>query len=262
MKFCSLYSGSSGNCLYLEDKDTKILIDAGVSGKRIEENLKRIQVNPEEISALLISHDHIDHIKGVGVLSRRYNIPIYANQGTWDVAQRSLGKISPNNMLVFHSNQELIINGLSIFPYRIHHDAVEPVGFSINNGKSKIGIITDTGKVSDEIVGYLEDCDLAIIESNYDEGMLKVGRYPYYLKKRIIGNEGHLSNEDASKMILQLVKKGLKRVLLAHLSEENNFPELAYETTKSLLVENDVKVQKDVVLEVASRYTPSTIYSF
>ncbi len=262
MKFCSLYSGSSGNCLYLEDNDTKILIDAGVSGKRVEENLKKIQVRPEEISALLITHDHIDHIKGVGVLSRRYNIPIYANQGTWDVAQKGLGKISPENMVIFHSNQEVIINGLSILPFHIHHDAKEPVGFSVRNGKNKIGIITDTGKVTAEIMVCLQDCDLAIIESNHDVGMLKVGRYPYYLKKRILGDEGHLSNEDASKIILKLVKNGLKKVLLAHLSEENNFPELAYETTSSLLVENNVKVQKDVMLEVASRFTPSTIYSF
>lgn len=262
MKFCSLYSGSSGNCLYLEDKNTKILIDAGVSGKRVEENLKKIQVKPEEITALFISHDHIDHIKGVGVLSRRYNIPIYANQGTWDAAQKVLGKISPDNMVVFHSNKEVTVNGLSIMPFLIHHDAKEPVGFTIKNEKNKIGIITDTGKVTDKITECLQDCDLAVIESNHDVGMLKVGRYPYYLKKRILGTEGHLSNDDASEMILELVNKGLKKVLLAHLSEENNFPELAYETTSSLLVENNVKVQKDVMLEVASRFTPSTIYSF
>ena len=262
MKFCSLYSGSSGNCLYLEDKDTKILIDAGVSGKKIEENLKKIYVKPEEIDAVFVSHDHIDHTKGVGVFSRRFDIPIYANRGTWEVALKGLGKISPKNMVVFHSNQEVYINGLCILPFPIHHDAGEPVGFSIENGKTKIGIITDTGKITEEILWSLKNCDLAVIESNHDVEMLKVGRYPYYLKKRILGNEGHLSNEDASKTILKLVEKGLRKVLLAHLSEENNFPELAYETTKSLLVENNVKVQKDVMLEVASRFTPSTIYSF
>lgn len=261
MRFCSLYSGSSGNCLYLEDNDTKILIDAGVSGKRIEENLKSIQVKPEEISALLITHDHIDHTKGVGVLSRRYNIPVYANQGTWDVASKSLGKIAPENVVVFHSNHEIVIDGLSILPFLIYHDAGEPVGFTITNGQSKIGIITDTGKVTEEIMMNLQNCDLAIIESNHDVQMLKVGRYPYYLKKRILGNEGHLSNEDASNMILALVKKGLRKVLLAHLSEENNFPELAYETTSSLLVANNVVIQKDVMLEVASRFTPSTMFS-
>lgn len=261
MKFCSLYSGSSGNCLYLEDNDTKILIDAGVSGKKIEQNLKKIDVKPEEITALLITHDHTDHIKGVGVLSRRFHIPVYANAGTWDIAEKALGKISPENRIVFYSDQEVYLNGLCILPFPIHHDAGEPVGFSITNGKSKIGIITDTGKITNEIQWCLKDCDLAVIESNHDVEMLKVGRYPYYLKKRILGNEGHLSNEDASKTILELVKKGLRKVLLAHLSEENNFPELAYETTSSLLVENNVKVQKDVMLEVASRFTPSTIYS-
>lgn len=261
MKFCSLYSGSSGNCLYLEDGSTKILIDAGVSGKSIEKNLKHIDVNPEEINALLLTHDHIDHIKGAGILSRRYNIPIYANQGTWDIALKSLGKIAGQNMVVFTSNQEICINNLCILPFSIHHDAKEPVAFTITNGKSKVGILTDTGEVTQDMTECLSDCDLAIIESNHDVEMLKVGPYPYYLKKRILGGNGHLSNNDASQAILGLVQKGLKYVILAHLSQENNFPELAYETTYALLTENKVKVQKDVLLEVAGRYAPSTVFS-
>lgn len=262
MKFCSLYSGSSGNCSYLEDGDTKILIDAGVSGKRIEENLKKIQVNPQELTGLLLSHDHIDHTKGAGVLSRRYDIPIYANSGTWNVASTCLGKIKPENKVTFESDKELLIDGLSILPFTISHDAGEPVGFSITNGKRKISIVTDTGEMSSSIMKHIEDVDLAIIESNHDVDMLKAGSYPYHLKRRILGEKGHLSNEVAASAILELVEKGLRRVLLAHLSEENNFPELAFETTSSLLTKNKVKIQKDVTLEVASRFTPSTIFSF
>ncbi|MPW25278.1 MBL fold metallo-hydrolase [Alkalibaculum sp. M08DMB] len=262
MKFCSLYSGSSGNCLFLEDNNTKILIDGGVSGKKIVENLKQIDVKPEEIDALLITHDHIDHTRGVGILSRRYNIPIYSNQGTWDIASKSLGKIAADNCIIFKSNNELCINGLSIMPFLIHHDAGEPVGFSITNGKQKIGIITDTGEVTEGILSNLQECDLVMIESNHDVQMLKVGRYPYYLKKRILSKIGHLSNEDAAEIILRLVNEGLNKVILAHLSEENNFPELAFETTSSLLTQNNIKVQKDVVLEVASRFNPSTLFSF
>lgn len=262
MKFCSLYSGSSGNCLYLENGDTKILIDAGVSGKRIEENLKKIQVDPHELTALLLSHDHVDHTKGAGVLSRRYNIPIYANSGTWEVASTCLGKISPENRIVFASNQELTLNGLSVIPFSISHDAGEPVGFSITNGKNKISIVTDTGEISSDIMERIRDSDLAIIESNHDVDMLKAGPYPYPLKRRILGEKGHLSNEVAASAVLELVEKGLRRVMLAHLSEENNFPELAFETTNSLLTRNKIKVQKDVSLEVAPRFAPSTVFSF
>ncbi|WP_369695468.1 MBL fold metallo-hydrolase [Alkalibaculum bacchi] len=262
MRFCSLYSGSSGNCSYLEDGDTKILIDAGVSGKRIEENLKKIQVNPQELSGLFLSHDHIDHTKGAGVLSRRYNIPIYANSGTWDVASTCLGKIRSENRVVFASDEELILNGLSILPFSISHDAGEPVGFSITNGKNKISIVTDTGEINSSILERIVNSDLAVIESNHDVDMLKAGPYPYPLKRRILGEKGHLSNEVAASAILELVEKGLKKVLLAHLSEENNFPELAFETTSSLLTKNKIKIQKDVTLEVASRFTPSTVFSF
>ena len=262
MKFCSLYSGSSGNCLYLEDGHTKLLIDAGVSGKKIEENLKKINFNPDELTALLLSHDHIDHTKGAGVLSRRYDIPVYANDGTWQIASKCLGKIAPKNKIIFTSNEELIIDGLSVMPFSISHDAGEPVGFAITNGKNKISIMTDTGETNDKMMMHLEDSDLAIIESNHDEEMLKVGPYPYSLKRRILSGKGHLSNDTAAKTILELVQKGLRRVLLAHLSEENNFPELAYETTCSLLVGNNVKIQEDVSLEVAPRFAPSSIFTF
>lgn len=261
MKFCSLYSGSSGNCLYLEDKNVKILIDAGLSGKKIESALKEMHIQPEEIDAILVSHDHQDHIKGAGVISRRYNIPIYANEGTWSVAAKGLGKISEENIKVFKTEECVFIDDLCIFPFEINHDAKEPVGFTLENTKKKISIVTDTGIITEDILGKIMDSDLVIIESNHDIEMVKVGRYPYYLKRRVLSNRGHLSNDDAAKTILNLVEHGLKNVLLAHLSEENNFPELAFETTRSLLSENNITVNADVVVEVASRFYRSSIFN-
>lgn len=261
MKFCSLYSGSSGNCLYVEEGDTKIIIDAGVSGKKIESALKTINVSAEEINGLLVTHDHIDHTKSLGVLSRRYNIPIYANNGTWAVARPSLGKLSDENIRVFKTMNTLCIGDLNIDSFPVVHDAGEPVGFSIHNGYKKISIITDTGIITDDIFTSISNSDLLFIESNHDVEILKLGRYPYYLKKRILGDHGHLSNDAAANTILQLVLKGLRKIVLAHLSEENNFPELAYETTTVLLRENNVSVGDEVNVEVASRFNPSSIYN-
>ncbi|MFZ7132886.1 MAG: MBL fold metallo-hydrolase [Eubacteriales bacterium] len=261
MKFCSLYSGSSGNCLYIEDEDTKIIIDAGLSGKKIESALKSIDISPLDIDALLVSHDHIDHTKGLGVLSRRYNIPIYANGGTWQAVRSSLGKLVEENIQVFNTHKIVNIGNLNIKPFPVVHDACEPVGFNIYNHNKKVSIITDTGMITEEILLHIKNSDLVLIESNHDIELLKVGRYPYYLKKRILSNYGHLSNEDAAKTILQLVKQGLRKVVLAHLSEENNFPELAYETTTSLLRENGIIIDKDVYVEVASRFKPSNVYN-
>lgn len=260
MKFCSLYSGSSGNCLYMEYKDTKIIIDAGVSGKKIEKSLESIGVSPRELNALLVTHDHIDHTKSLGVLSRRYNIPIYANEGTWKIVGAYLGKLMDENIRVFDTQREISIGSLNIKPFLVEHDAEEPVGFSISSEKNKVSIITDTGTITEEIFSNIKNSDLVLIESNHDVEMLKAGRYPYYLKRRVMGNKGHLSNSDAANTILQLVNEGLKKVLLAHLSEENNFPELAYETTASLLKENHIIIDKDVFIEVAPRHTPSSLH--
>lgn len=262
VRFCSLASGSSGNCHLINDKDNFILIDAGLSGKQIENKLKEVDVDPKSLSAILVSHEHSDHINGVGILSRRYNIPIYANTGTWEGMGCKIGKIKEENIRNFVSNEDFYIGDFNIRPYRISHDANEPVGFSIKKKDIKISIATDLGYISEDVIGEIEGSNLVILESNHDEEMLKAGSYPYSLKRRVLSNMGHLSNEAAGNAIVELVHKNVKSILLAHLSKENNFPELAIATVKNILENKKIIVGRDIELDLLYRDRVSNIYQF
>ncbi len=262
VRFCSLASGSSGNCHLINDDKQFILIDAGLSGKQIENKLKEVDVDPKNISAILVSHEHSDHISGVGILSRRYNIPIYANNGTWDGMECKIGKINEANINFFKTNENFSIGDFNIKPYTISHDANEPVGFSIEKNNIKISIATDLGYISDNIIEEISGSNLLILESNHDEEMLKAGSYPYSLKRRVLSNIGHLSNEAAGNAIVELVSKNVKSILLAHLSKENNFPELAIATVKNILESKKIMIGKDVELDLLHRDRVSNIYQF
>lgn len=262
MFFCSLASGSSGNCHLINDGENSILIDAGLSGVRIENKLKEIDIDPKSLIAILVSHEHSDHICGVGVLSRRYNIPIYANKGTWDGMDTKIGEIREDNTKYFNSAGEFNIKDFNIRPYDISHDANEPVGFSIEKDNIKISIVTDLGHIDKNIIEQVGDSDLVVLESNHDEEMLKVGRYSYYLKRRILSDVGHLSNEAAGNAIIDLVEKNVRSILLAHLSRENNFPELAVATVKNILDDRKIIIGEDVDLDLAHRDKVSNIYRF
>lgn len=253
MKFCSLYSGSSGNSLFISNNNTKLLIDAGLSGVKIQSALKAIGENPNELCGILVTHEHCDHIHGLGVLSRRFDIPIFANEDTWDAMIRDLGKIAPHNVKIFDFESTLVLEDLEIKAFKTSHDAVASAGFSINNGKKFLGIATDSGMITAEMMESLLGCDLVVLESNHDPSMLEAGRYPFYLKQRIKSDFGHLSNEIAGNMALALVKAGTEQLVLAHLSEENNYPLLAYETTSRILAGAGVVLEKDVILTVAKR---------
>ncbi|NTW71632.1 MAG: MBL fold metallo-hydrolase [Eubacteriaceae bacterium] len=259
MRFCSLYSGSSGNCLYVEGSYGKILVDAGLSGIKISSALKEIDVSIQEVNGILITHDHSDHIKGAGILSRKYNIPLYLNEGTWNIIKDQVGKVKDENVKIFDSSKSFDIEDLHIKPFPINHDASEPVGFAVYCEKNKVSIVTDTGTVDEVIYSHVMESDLLVMESNHDVNMLMAGRYPYFLKKRIQGDLGHLSNECAAEIIVSLAEQGLNRVVLAHLSDENNFPQLALETTMNQLRAN--KMEDEISVEVASRYTRSNIYN-
>ncbi|KNZ41947.1 MBL fold metallo-hydrolase [Acetobacterium bakii] len=259
MKFCSLYSGSSGNSLFISNNETKLLVDAGLSGIKIQNALKTIGENPSEICGILVTHEHSDHIHGLGVLSRRFDLPIYANQETWDAMADGLGKIAPHNMRTFDFEQAFSLMDFEIKAFKTSHDAVASAGFSINNGKKRLGIATDSGLITTEMMETLPGCDLVVLESNHDPSMLEAGRYPFYLKQRIKSDFGHLSNEIAAKTALELVKTGTKKLVLAHLSEENNYPLLAYETTACILTGAGVVLEKDVTLCVAKRSGVSEI---
>lgn len=256
--FRSLYSGSSGNCLLVQTSNTKILIDAGESAKKITSALSLVNINPSEIDAILVTHEHSDHVKGLGTFSKKYNIPVYANSKTWDAMCEQSSKISDNNIKKFTIEENFEIGDLKIHPFKIPHDAANPSGFNLINNNDKISIATDIGHITSNIVHKLEDSSFVLLESNYDPEILKCSSYPYLLKKRISGPNGHLPNEEAGKIISYLMNYGLKQVMLGHLSKENNFPELAYKTVVEKIIENNMDSNK-IKINVANRYEPSPL---
>ena len=237
MEFASIASGSSGNCLYTGNDDTHILIDAGISKKRIVEGLSSFGVDPWDIDALLITHEHADHIKGLGVMARKYKIPIYATRGTlMEIKKiRSLGEIDPSLFREIRAGDDFQIKNLNIHSFSIPHDARDPVSYRVEDAHFRIGTATDLGYYDQTILDALRGCDVLYIEANHDIRMLETGPYPYQLKIRILGNYGHLSNESSGQMIGSLLHERLRQVVLGHLSKENNFPELALQAVKGEL---------------------------
>lgn len=254
VEFATIASGSSGNSVYIGTEKTKILIDAGISGKKVQDGLKKIDLHGGDIDAIFVTHEHIDHVSGIGVLSRRFNIPVYATEGTWNSMPNSIGEISLKNKKVVYSEESCIINDLCIHPFDIPHDAAQPVGYSVFAGKYKLAVATDIGHVTDDILDNITDCNILLLESNHDVEMLKSGSYPYPLKRRILGDKGHLSNENAGKLIVKIMNDKLSNVILGHLSLENNTPDVAYETVKSVLEEEGIEVGNFLNLYMASRY--------
>lgn len=255
LKFCSLYSGSSGNCLFVSSNNTKILIDCGTSCKKICDGLASINSSIDEIDAILVTHEHSDHVQSLGMISKKFNIPVYANKETWDAMPKQKEKISEENILFFENDKDFHIDDLTIHPFSTPHDAANPCGFNIHNGKRKISIATDLGHMDDKIFNNLQGSSFILLESNYDPEILKVSKYPFHLKQRIAGPHGHLSNATAGKTISALMKKDLKEVMLGHLSKENNFPELAYQTVAEELMQAGADIS-NIKLSVANRNEP------
>lgn len=256
--FCSLYSGSSGNCLFIQTSNTKILIDAGESSKKISNALSSINIDPNNIDAILITHEHSDHVKGLGTFSKKYNIPVYANSKTWDAMSEQSSKISDKNIKKFTIEENFEIGDLKIHPFKIPHDAANPCGFNIFYNNQKLSIATDIGHMTSSIARKLEDSSFILLESNYDPQILKCSSYPYTLKQRIAGPNGHLPNIDAGKTISYLMNSGLKEVMLGHLSKENNFPELAYQTVVNELISAN-KDSSKIKISIADRLKTSSI---
>ncbi len=258
LKFCSLYSGSSGNCLFVSTNNTKVLIDCGTSCKKICEGLASIDSSIEDIDAILVTHEHSDHVQGLGMVSKKFNIPVYANLETWNAMEKQKEKISEKNIKLFENDKDFLLNDLTIHPFTTPHDAANPCGFSIHNGKKRLSIATDLGYMDNRIFEQLQNSSFVLLESNYEPELLDASKYPYHLKQRIKGPNGHLSNETAGKTISELMKKDLKEVILGHLSKENNFPELAYKTVAEQLMNNNSDINT-IKLSVASRNTPGKI---
>lgn len=260
LRFCSLFSGSTGNSLLVQSDSTSILIDAGVSAKRIVEALAELEIPIGSISGILVTHEHSDHIKGLGTLSKKYNIPVFANIKTWQAMPLEKDKINCENQKIISFDSEFSIGDLNIISFPIPHDAACPCGYNILNSGKKISIATDIGHISSDIMPYLENSCFALIESNYDTEVLRYSSYPARLKARISGPNGHLSNSTCGKLIGHLMKSGLNSVMLGHLSKENNFPELAYETVIEELHNSNIDSSK-INVTVANRDYPSKFIS-
>ena len=225
LAICILASGSRGNAVYVSGGSTSILIDAGLSGIEIERRLNSKGLYPEDLDAILVSHEHTDHIQGVGVLSRRFNLPVFISSKTEKAAVSQLGNVRV--IKNFECGSPFIINDLSIHPFSISHDAEDPSGFTVNQNGTKIGIATDLGIATSMVKEHLKGCSLLILEANHDEDMLINGPYPWPIKQRIKSRTGHLSNEASKNLLKEVQHDRLKYVILAHLSETNNTPQKA-----------------------------------
>lgn len=256
-KFCNLCSGSSGNCSLVCTNNVNILIDCGTTQKKILNSLEELGKNIQQIDGIIVTHEHTDHIKSLGSLSKKYNIPIYANKKTFDNMTEQTNLISETNKKIFNTNDYFEIGDLKIHPFLIPHDAAEPCGFNIFNTNKKISIATDIGHMTNEILHKLEGSAFLLLESNYEPEILKYAKYPYYLKRRIAGPNGHLSNQEAGSTIIKLISSGVNNFLLGHLSQQTNFPELAYKTVMDEIIEN--KVVNNFILNVANRDKPNNI---
>ncbi|NCB91329.1 MAG: MBL fold metallo-hydrolase [Clostridia bacterium] len=232
MRLCSIASGSSGNCIYVGSDTTNILIDTGISGKKVEFGLNSLDLTVKDLNGIFVTHEHSDHIKGLGVIARKCGVPIYATSGTIAAIKESnsLGKMPEGIFREIQEDEVCQVGDLAVHPFHISHDAAQPVGYRVDNGGHSVGVATDMGVYDDYIVSQLKGLDALLLEANHDVNMLQVGGYPYYLKRRILGERGHLSNETAGQLLCQLLHDNMKAVFLGHLSKENNYEALAYET--------------------------------
>jgi phosphoribosyl 1,2-cyclic phosphodiesterase len=265
MRFTSIASGSSGNCTYVGSDNTHILIDAGVSKKRIEEGLNQLDLTLSDIGAIFVTHEHVDHISALHTILKKYNIPIYATGGTIAGIRNSDKKneMSCSRFIQVFADKKVEVGDMIIDPMTISHDALEPCGYRIYCEGKKVGVATDLGCYTDYTVNCLKDCDALLLEANHDVRMLQTGPYPYQLKRRILGDKGHLSNEKSGELLCRLLNDRIKGIFLGHLSKENNLPELAYETVRVEIEMGDNPFSaNDFPLMVAKRSELSPVLEF
>ncbi len=264
LNFCSIASGSSGNCSYIGTENTHILVDAGISGKKVENGLQKLGLKCSDLSAIFITHEHSDHVKGLGVLARRYGIPIFCTEGTKGALEH-ISQVGEIDKTLFHrvkSDESVLVGDIQVLPFAISHDAAEPVAYRIESDGKSIGFATDLGVYDSYIVDHLQNLDMILLEANHDVRMLQVCSYPYHTKQRILGAKGHLANETAGRLLNEILHEGLQKVLLGHLSLENNFPQLAYETVRSEIVMGDTGFSAEQFqIEVAKREENSSLIS-
>ncbi len=262
LELCAIASGSSGNCICVGSDNTHVLIDAGVSGKRIETGLNEIDLKTSEMQGILVTHEHIDHIAGLGVLARRYGIPIFATEKTINAIEntKSVGKIDADLFQIIKPGKRFSIGELIFNPISISHDAADPVAYKVMHEDKSVAVITDLGNYNQAIVDELQGLDALLLEANHDVKMLQMGVYPYSLKQRILSDRGHLSNERSGQLLSELLHDKFGTVVLGHLSKENNYEELAYEAVRLEVTMGDTPYKADdFPMFVAKRDTVSPV---
>jgi len=245
LRFTVLASGSTGNATIIQGNDQTIMIDAGLSAKKLDELMKQQGISGHDLDALLVTHEHSDHIKGLGAFARKYDLPIYANEPTWDALERHVGTISQEKRMIFQSGEELSFGTMRVETFHISHDAAEPVGYTFEQDGRKLGVATDLGYVSEKVKSHIIDCDVLVLESNHDTEMLRIGRYPWNIKRRILSDIGHLSNVAAGEALIELMTDRTKRIYLAHLSQDHNQMDLAMLTVNSIFENNGIFYKRE-----------------
>ena len=253
LRFAPLFSGSSGNAIYVGCDGAHILIDAGLPGIRVAKALESVGVSPGELDAILVTHEHSDHIHGVGVLSRKYDVPVYATAGTWSAMESKIGAVAAKNICMIEPEINFFLGPVEIMAFSTPHDAADSVGYAFELDRSRFALATDIGCVRDSWLKHVLGADAVLLESNYDPDMLQAGPYPYDLKKRILSKRGHLSNDDAGATAVKLIEAGARQIVLGHLSKENNFPELAERSCLCALQQAGIVPGEDALLCVAKR---------
>ncbi len=249
LHMCSLRSSSRGNSTLVFSNTTKILADCGISCKMAVSALSDIGISPSEVDAIFVTHEHSDHIKGIDLFSKKFNVPVYANSATWSKMRSSLTGVAEENVKIIEE-EGVMIGDINVCAFPIPHDAVNPVGYTFVSGKEKVSVATDIGTVNDHIVRALQGSDKVLLEANHDLNLLSIGNYPEPLKRRIRGDKGHLCNEKAGEVALNLLKSGTKKFLLGHLSQENNHPDLAYVTVREILSSLGAVMGEDYTLKM------------
>lgn len=262
MIFCPLFSGSSGNALFVQAGGTRVLIDAGKPGRTVCEALHLIGVAPESLDAILITHEHSDHISGAGVMCRKYGIPVYATEDTWAAMDKKVGQVPAYLRCTFDKAQDFYLGQLGVEPFAIPHDAADPVGYRLWGGSISIATATDLGHFPRRVLDAISGASMVLLESNHDPDMLLENpHYSSYLKQRILSNRGHLSNAACADALLQLVDSGVHHVILGHLSGENNLPELALRTSEDRAEQAGLRLGRDLSIDLAWRDRVGGVYT-
>lgn len=243
LRFSVLASGSSGNAFYIESNQARLLVDVGLSGKQMDKLFQEAKVDPRKIDGILVTHEHSDHIKGLGILARKYNLPIYANDKTWSKMEKSIGKITLDQRFHFEANKVQTFGDIDVESFSVSHDAADPMFFAFHHGNEKVALVTDLGYVSDKIKDTIKDANAYVFEANHDINMLQMGHYPWSVKRRILGDYGHVSNEDSGLALSEVISDRTERIYLAHLSKDNNMKELARMSVDQVLKQRGIDIE-------------------